>query len=255
MRFGYPGKLATSVRGRLKRLQPGASPAELQLGHDCSVEQCITLLWHLDARWYQIPRRRLERCRRRRSSSAPAACRPRTSASAAARSSARIPRAGCRSRAQQLQTLGALDRLRSRPRGRRSRLGVGALARDATSGARRSSCARPNASHRWLLDQLVIAARRRRAFASGTSRAWRSRRRTTRRGRQLALTLRLWSGSADGDDAAAAVGGKLRGSAAAGAAASPRRPRQAVPRAAAADVQSEPACCARWTPGPIAAIG
>jgi cyclic-di-GMP-binding protein len=57
MRFGYPAKLATSVRGRLKRLQTGANPAELQLGHDCSVEQCTTLLGHLDAKWYQVPRR------------------------------------------------------------------------------------------------------------------------------------------------------------------------------------------------------
>jgi cyclic-di-GMP-binding protein len=56
MRFGYPGKLGTSVRGRLKRLQTGANPAELQLGHDCSAEQCTTLLGHLDARWYQLPR-------------------------------------------------------------------------------------------------------------------------------------------------------------------------------------------------------
>jgi hypothetical protein len=55
-RFGYPGKLATSVRGRLKRLQSGANPAELQLGHDCSADQCTTLLGHLDARWYQVPR-------------------------------------------------------------------------------------------------------------------------------------------------------------------------------------------------------
>jgi len=57
MRFGYPAKLATSVRGRLKRLQTGANPAELQLGHDCSAEQATTLLGHLDARWYQVPRR------------------------------------------------------------------------------------------------------------------------------------------------------------------------------------------------------
>ena len=56
MRFGYPGKLATSVRGRLKRLQTGANPAELMLGHECSVEQCTHLLGHLDARWYQLPR-------------------------------------------------------------------------------------------------------------------------------------------------------------------------------------------------------
>jgi len=57
MRFGYPGKLATSVRGRLKRLAAGASPAELQLGHDTSVETCTALLSHLDAHWYQLPRR------------------------------------------------------------------------------------------------------------------------------------------------------------------------------------------------------
>jgi hypothetical protein len=57
MRFGYPTKLATSVRGRLKRLQGGANPAELQLGHDCSAEQCTTLLGYLDAKWYQPPRR------------------------------------------------------------------------------------------------------------------------------------------------------------------------------------------------------
>jgi hypothetical protein len=51
VRYGYPGKIATSVRGRLKRLAAGASPAELQLGHDASVEQCIALLTHLEQRW------------------------------------------------------------------------------------------------------------------------------------------------------------------------------------------------------------
>jgi hypothetical protein len=57
LRFGYPGKLATSVRGRLKRLATGATPAELALGHDPSVEQCVALLSHLDAHWYQAQRR------------------------------------------------------------------------------------------------------------------------------------------------------------------------------------------------------
>jgi hypothetical protein len=57
MRFCYPGKLATSVRGRLKRLAAGTSPAELQLGHDLSVEVCTVLLSHLDAHWYQLPRK------------------------------------------------------------------------------------------------------------------------------------------------------------------------------------------------------
>jgi hypothetical protein len=61
MRFGYPGKLATSVRGRLKHLQNGANPAELRLGHDCSADQCTTLLGYLDARWYQTPRLRSDR--------------------------------------------------------------------------------------------------------------------------------------------------------------------------------------------------
>jgi hypothetical protein len=60
LRFGYPGKLATSVRGRLKRLQSGATPAELQLGHDCSAEQCMALLGHLDVRWHQLPRQAAE---------------------------------------------------------------------------------------------------------------------------------------------------------------------------------------------------
>jgi hypothetical protein len=57
LRFGYPGKLATSVRGRLKRLAAGATPAELQLGHDTSVDSCSALLSYLDAHWYQLPRR------------------------------------------------------------------------------------------------------------------------------------------------------------------------------------------------------
>jgi hypothetical protein len=55
LRYGYPGKLAMSVRGRLKRLSTGANPAELQLGHDVAVEQCTTLLTHLDQHWYQLP--------------------------------------------------------------------------------------------------------------------------------------------------------------------------------------------------------
>jgi len=58
IRFGYPAKLATSVRGRLRRLATGANPAELQLGHDVSVEACAALLAHLDSRWYALPRKR-----------------------------------------------------------------------------------------------------------------------------------------------------------------------------------------------------
>jgi hypothetical protein len=55
-RFGYPGKLSTSLRGRLKRLTGGATPAELQLGQDVSTEQCVALLSHLEARWCHVAR-------------------------------------------------------------------------------------------------------------------------------------------------------------------------------------------------------
>ena len=51
LRYGYPGKVATSVRGRLRRLATGANPGELQLGQDVSVEQCVALLTHLEAKW------------------------------------------------------------------------------------------------------------------------------------------------------------------------------------------------------------
>jgi hypothetical protein len=57
MRFCYPSKLATSVRGRLKRLAQGATPAELGIGQDLSSEQAVALLSHLDLRWHQVPRR------------------------------------------------------------------------------------------------------------------------------------------------------------------------------------------------------
>ena len=60
MRFGYPGKLATSVRGRLRRLTAGATPAELQLGHDVSTDQCFALLSHLETRWCHVTRPRID---------------------------------------------------------------------------------------------------------------------------------------------------------------------------------------------------
>jgi hypothetical protein len=57
-RYFYPAKLTASVRGRLKRLASGANPAELQLGHDASVDACATLLSQLDAHWYALPLKR-----------------------------------------------------------------------------------------------------------------------------------------------------------------------------------------------------
>jgi hypothetical protein len=55
VRFGYPAKLATSVRGRLKRLASGSAPAELELGDDVSAETATILLKHLDAHWHHPP--------------------------------------------------------------------------------------------------------------------------------------------------------------------------------------------------------
>jgi len=55
VRFCYPAKLSTSVRGRLKRLATGTTPAELELGDDVSSEAAAALLTHLDARWHQVP--------------------------------------------------------------------------------------------------------------------------------------------------------------------------------------------------------
>ena len=56
MRYAYPAKIGTSVRGRIKRIGLGANPAELQLGNDASAEACTTLLSHLDACWYSPSR-------------------------------------------------------------------------------------------------------------------------------------------------------------------------------------------------------
>ena len=58
IRYAYPAKIATSVRGRIKRLGSGGNPAELQLGSDVTTEGATTLLLHLDARWYAPPRTR-----------------------------------------------------------------------------------------------------------------------------------------------------------------------------------------------------
>jgi len=54
-RFGYPAKLTTSVRRRLKRLASGSEPADLQLGDDVSAEAATALLRHLDQRWNHVP--------------------------------------------------------------------------------------------------------------------------------------------------------------------------------------------------------
>ena len=248
MRFGYPGKLATSVRGRLKRLQSGANPAELQLGHDCSVEQCTALLGHLDARWYQLPRRASDAprqggraLRRRPAGRLFSRRRPHVRAQGSRGPAVvRRTRSSCRRWARSPTTTAAARTP--------SANGRGSDGRAPTSGARRRVARDSDARHRWILDQLVDRARATGRCASASSRASRSA-----RDGELALSLRLWSGAPKADDAAAAFGGGRRGSAAAGAAARRDARRQGVPRAAAADVQSEPrAALAR--PRPRAAV-
>jgi len=188
MRFGYPGKLATSVRGRLKRLQTGANPAELQLGHDCSIEQCTTLLGHLDARWYQIPRRAseapmkaLELC----VGGLPAAY-----FRASGRTFERKDPAGRMSyaEAQQLQTMGAVP---DYDRGRESAEQEWAWERwQGTYEWREASVVRASdPRHRWMLDQLAIAR------SDGQVRVGFVTRVALGADGQLALSLRLWSGA------------------------------------------------------------
>ncbi|HXU66710.1 MAG TPA: hypothetical protein VN707_05075 [Casimicrobiaceae bacterium] len=55
LRYGYPAKLSTSVRGRIKRLAGGASPADLELGDDVAADAATALLTHLDMHWHQVP--------------------------------------------------------------------------------------------------------------------------------------------------------------------------------------------------------
>ncbi len=143
MRFCYPGKLATSVRGRLKRLAAGASPAELQLGHDPSVESCTALLSHLDAHWYQLPRRSADAQNAWQelvTGGVPAAY-FRVGGRTFDRQDplGRLTFQG----AQYLQTLGSVDRLRSLPRRRRTQLAVGALAGNLRMARRSAQARRP----------------------------------------------------------------------------------------------------------------
>lgn len=186
LRYGYPTKLATSVRGRLKRLQGGANPAELQLGHDCSAEQCTTLLGYLDAKWYQPPRRvpavpplPLDLC-----GGGVAAAYFRVSG----RSFGRADPLGrvYAQKSQHLQTLGALtDYDRGREDAERSwpwERWLGSCEwRDATlqrAGA---------AEHRWVLEQLAIVRDDDRTRLGYVTRVMQHP------DGALALSLRLWS--------------------------------------------------------------
>jgi hypothetical protein len=188
MRYGYPGKLATSVRGRLKRLQTGANPAELQLGHDCSVEQCTQLLGHLDAHWYQLPRNRsglpraaIELC---------AGGIPGAYFRVGGRTFDRKDPLGRLSfqGAQHLQTLGALtDYDRGREEAERT------YTWERWQGVyewREASVARAGAAqHRWHLDQLVTVRDDERVRLGYVARVAFGPK------DELALVVKLWSGN------------------------------------------------------------
>ena len=156
MRYGYPGKLATSVRGRMKRLAGGATPAELQLGHDTSLEGSAALLAHLDAHWYQLPLRAQE-------------VHQQSIEITAGGVQAAYFRVGGRTFDRQ-DPLGRLDvpgraapadarradRLRPLQGRRRAQLAVGAMAGRIQLAATRTSCAASATRYRWFLDQLVV---------------------------------------------------------------------------------------------------
>ena len=186
MRFGYPGKLDASVRGRLKRLQSGANPAELQLGHDCSIEQCTALLGHLDAHWYQVPRR---------ASDAPAKALelcagglPAAYFRAAGRSFERKDPAGRMSYAD-AQHLQAIAAVADYDRGREAADHEWAWERWQGKDEWREVCVvrECDARHRWILEQLVIARN------DGQLRVGFVTRVALDAQGQLGLSLRLWS--------------------------------------------------------------
>ena len=187
LRFGYPAKLATSVRGRLKRLQSEANPAELQLGQDCSAEQCITLLGHLDARWYQLPRHALETpavdvelC----AGGLPAAHFRVSGRTFEKKDSSRLSY----QEAQQLQTMGPVA---DYDRGREHAEREWAWERwHGTWEWRDVAIARVgDARHRWSLEQLAIAR------SNGQIRVGFVTRAAMGATTDQALSLRLWSGS------------------------------------------------------------
>jgi len=189
MRFGYPGKLATSVRGRLKRLQTGANPAELQLGHDCSVEQCTTLLGYLDARWYQGPRRGAEPAQ-----TTIELCSGGLGAAffrIGGRTFERKDPVGGRLSFQGAQHLQSLSALTDYDRGREDaeRTWVWEQWTGAYEWRDASITRNAETRHRWVLDQIVIVRDEERVRAGWVTRVAQD----VHGG--LALSLRLWPGN------------------------------------------------------------
>jgi len=188
LRYANAGRLATSVRGRLKRLQTGSNPAELQLGHDCSVEQCTTLLSYLDWRWNQPPR-------------AVPATTPSTLGLCSGGLDAAYYRVGGRTfdrrgplrpfGAQNAQHLASLDALTDFDRGKEQAERSWAWEQwEGTYEWREASLVRTGRAHyRWHLEQLVILRDAERVRAGYVTRIAQGE------GDALAITIRLWSGT------------------------------------------------------------
>ena len=188
LRYAYVGKLALSVRGRLKRLQTGANPAELQLGHDCSVEQCTTLLSYLDWRWYQPPRKALPQA-----TSTLRLCAGGLDAAYFRIGGRTFDRRGpLRPFGEQSKRdLAALDALTDYDRGKDK--AEQAWAWETWAGAYEWRDAvlvhQGHAQYRWQLEQLVVVRDDERVRAGYVTRV------ALGEGGELAIALRLWSGA------------------------------------------------------------
>jgi hypothetical protein len=173
----------------LKRLQAGSNPAELRLGHDCSIDQCTTLLSYLDWRWYQPTRR-------------PQPAKPSTLGLCSGGLDAAYYRVGGRTfdRRGPLRPFGAgarnamhlvsLDALSDFDRGKEQ--AERAWGWERWEGAyewRETTLTRKGGAHyRWILDQLVIVRDEDRIRAGYVTRI------ALHVDESLSITLRLWSG-------------------------------------------------------------
>ena len=147
MRYGYPGKLATQRARPAEAAASGRHPGRTAARHDTSRRKAPrALLAHLDARWYQLPQRDADARARRPSSWPPAACRPPISASAAARSTARIRSAASRSRARSTCRRSARSPTTTATRKTPSELAVGTVAGRLRLARREAHAARCHAA-------------------------------------------------------------------------------------------------------------
>ncbi len=187
LRYGYPAKLASSVRGRIKRIAQGATPESLQLGSDVSSSDAAALLAHLDAQWSSVPRD-AQRTKSRAvelASGGPQAAYFRLCGHAFARQDP-LGRDNDHP-AQYLHSVGGIsDFDRRREEAERSwpwEKWYGALAwREARVRHAGGS------SYRWFLDQLVVAREDGRARLGWVARV------ADEGERELTLTVRMWPG-------------------------------------------------------------